>query len=90
MRGLVGTVCHKSMDIRELLDYLVINIIERNTVMDIAGGYFYRKDNTVDIAGGMGFVSQLLLVVTLDEQPTVRVGGADGNRFLLCFLFALL
>ena len=67
MRGLVCTVCYKSMDIRELFYYLIVNIVKSYAVMDIAGGYFHCQNNSVDIAGGMGFVGQLLLVATLYE-----------------------
>ena len=90
MRGLIRTVCHKSMNIRELLYYLVINIIKRNTVMYIARGYFHCQNYTVNIAGSMCFISQLLLVVALYEQTAVKVSGADCNSFLLSFLLALL
>ena len=90
MRGLVRTVCYKSMDIRELLDYLVVNIIKRNTVMYIARSNFHCQNHTVNIAGSMSFIGQLLLVVPFYEQATVRVGSADGDGFLLCFLLALL
>ena len=90
MRGLIRTVCHKSMNIRELLYYFVVNIVKRNTVMYIAGSYFHCQYNTVNIAGGMCFISQLLSVVTLYEQTAIRVGGTDSNGFLLRFLLALL
>ena len=46
-------VCYKSMDIRELLNYLVIYIIKCNAIMDIAGGDFHRQNDTVDITGGI-------------------------------------
>ena len=48
----IGAVCHKCVDIRELLDHLVVYIVKRYAVMNIAGGNFYRKNNTVDITGG--------------------------------------
>ena len=67
MRGFVSAVCHKSVNIRKLLDYLVIYIVKRNTVMDIARGNLYCQNDTVNIAGGMCFISQLLLVVALDK-----------------------
>ena len=89
MRSLIGTVCHKSMDIRELFYYLVVNIVKWNTVMYIARGYFHGKNNTVDVTGGMGLVGQLLLVVAFYEQTTVRICGTDGNGVLLRFLLAL-
>ena len=56
MRGFVSTVCYKSMDIRELLYYLVIYVVKSYTVMYITGSYFYCQNNTVNIAGGMGFI----------------------------------
>ena len=37
MRRLIGTVCHKSVYIRELFYYFVINIVKGNTVMYITG-----------------------------------------------------
>ena len=89
MRRLIGTVCHKSVYIRELFYYFVINIVKGNTVMYITGSDFHSQNNTVDIASGMSFVSQLLLVVTLYKQTTFGVGSADSNGFLLRFLLAL-
>lgn len=53
------------------------------------GGNLYCKNDTVDIAGGMRFIGQLLLVLTLDKQAAVRVSSADGDGFFLCILFAL-
>ena len=90
MRGLIGTVCHKSLNIRKLLYYLVVNIVKGNAVMYIAGGNFHCQNNTVNITGSVCFVGQLLLVVALYEQTTVRIGGADCDSFLFCFLLALL
>ena len=90
MGSFIRTVRYKSMDIRELLYYLVVNIVKGDTVMYIARGDFYGQNNTVDIAGSMGFIGQLLLVVALYEQTAVRVSGADCNSFLLSFLLALL
>ena len=89
MRGLIGAVCYKCMDIRELLYYLVVNIIKGNAVVYIAGGNFYCQNNTMNITGGMGFIGQLLLVVAFHEQTTFWVCGANSNSFLLCFLLAL-
>ena len=58
-------------------------------IMDIARGNLYCQNDTVNIAGGMCFIGQLLLVVALDKQPAVWVGSAFYNCFcLLCFLFA--
>ena len=90
MRSLIGTVANKGINIRELLYHLIINIIKYYTVMDIAGSNFHSQNNTVDIAGGMGFIGQLLLVVTLYEQTAVRICGADDDGLLLCFLLAFL
>ena len=89
MGSFIRTVRYKSMDIRELLYYLVVNIVKGDTVMYIARGDFYGQNNTVDIAGSMGFIGQLLLVVALHKQTAVGVSGADSNgllRFLLAFL----
>ena len=89
MGSLVCAVCHKGVNIRKLLDHMIVFIVKRYTVMDSAGGNLYCKNDTVDIAGGMRFISQLFLVVSLDEQTAVRVSSADGDGFLLCILFAL-
>ena len=43
-------------------------------IMDIARGNLYCQNDTVNIAGGMCFIGQLLLVVALDKQPAVWVG----------------
>ena len=75
MGSFIRTVRYKSMDIRELLYYLVVNIVKGDTVMYIARGDFYGQNNTVDIAGSMGFIGQLHLVVALYEQTAVRVSG---------------
>ena len=90
MWSFVCAVRYKSMNIGKLFYYLIVNIVKGNTVMYIARGYFHCQNNTVNIAGGMGFIGQLLLVVALYEQTAVGVGGADGDGFLLCFLLALL
>ena len=89
MGSLVCAVCHKGVNIRKLLDHMIVVIVKRYTVMDSAGGNLYCKNDTVDIAGGMRFIGQLLLVLTLDKQAAVRVSSADGDGFLLCILFAL-
>ena len=90
MRSLVSTVRYESMNLWKLFHYLVINIVKGNTVVYIAGGYFHCQNNTVNIAGGMSFVGQLLLVVALYEQTAVGVSGTDSNALLLCFLLSLL
>ena len=90
MRSLVRTVRYNSMDFRKLLNYLVIDVVKRYTVMYIAGSNFYCQNNTMNIAGCMCFISQLLLVVVLYEQTAVRICGTDDNSFLLSFLLALL
>ena len=53
MGSLVCAVCHKGVNIRKLLNYLVIYIIKCNAIMDIAGGDFHRQNDTVDITGGI-------------------------------------
>lgn len=90
MGSFIRTVRYEGMNIRELLYYLVIYIVKGNTVMYIAGGNFHSQNNTVNIAGGMGFIGQLLLMVALYKQTTFWVCGADGDGFLLRFLFTLL
>ena len=90
MRGLISTVGYKCMDIRELFHYLVVNIVKGNTVMYIAGGNFYCQNDSANIASCMCLIGKLLLVVALYKQTTIRVGGADSNGFLLCFLLYLL
>ena len=67
MWRLIRTVCYESVNIRKLLHYLVVNIVKRNTVMDIARCNFHCQNHTVDIAGCGGFLGQLLLVVALYE-----------------------
>ena len=81
MGSLICAVRYKSMNIRKLLYYLVINIVKGNTVMYIAGGDFHCQNNTVNIAGSMCFISQLLFVVSLNKQTAVRVSGADCDSF---------
>lgn len=81
MGSLVCAVCHKGVNIRKLLDHMIVFIVKRYTVMDSAGGNLYCKNDTVDIAGGMRFIGQLLLVLTLDKQAAVRVSSADGDGF---------
>ena len=44
MGSLICTVRYESMDIRELLNYLVVNIVKGNAVMYIAGGDFYCQN----------------------------------------------
>ena len=90
MWGLIRAVRYESMNLWKLFHYLVINIVKGNTVMYIARGYFHCQNNTVNIAGGMCFISQLLFVVSLNKQTTVGVGGTDSNDFFLCFLLAFL
>ena len=64
VRGLVGAVGHERMDTVEFFGDSLIQIVKRNTVMDIAGGYFYIQNHTVCITGGVGFIRQLPFVVT--------------------------
>lgn len=45
-------------------------------------GNLYCKNDTVDIAGGMRFISQLFLVVSLDEQAAVWIGRAFTTVFI--------
>ena len=86
----VCTVSYKGMNLWKLFYYSVVKIVKRNAVMHIAGGNLYIENYTVNIANSMRLVCQLLLVVALYEQTTVRIGRADGNSFLLCFLLAFL
>lgn len=69
MGSLVCAVCHKGVNIRKLLDHMIVFIVKRYTVMDSAGGNLYCKNDTVDIAGGMRFISQLFLVSPLTNRP---------------------
>lgn len=82
MGSLVCAVCHKGVNIRKLLDHMIVFIVKRYTVMDSAGGNLYCKNDTVDIAGGMRFISQLLLVVSLDEQAAVWIGRVFTTVFI--------
>ncbi len=79
MGRLICAVRYKGMDIRELLYYLVIYIIKCNAIMDIARGNLYCQNDTVNIAGGMCFIGQLLLVVALDKQPAVWVNCSPSS-----------
>ena len=90
MGSFIRTVRYEGMNIRELLYHLVIYVVKSYTVMYITGSYCYCQNNTVNIAGGMGFIGQLLLMVALYKQTTFWVCGADGDGFLLRFLFTLL
>lgn len=38
MGSLVCAVCHKGVNIRKLLDHMIVFIVKRYTVMDSAGG----------------------------------------------------
>ena len=89
MRSLISTVCHKSTNVGELFYDSVVNIIKGDTVMDVAGGDFRFQNYTMGIAGSMGFIGELLFVVALDKQTTLRVGGTDGYGFRFCLLFTL-
>lgn len=43
MGSLVCAVCHKGVNIRKLLDHMIVFIVKRYTVMDVAGGNLYCK-----------------------------------------------
>ena len=58
--------------------YFVIYLVPRNTVMNIACGHFHAQNEAVFIAGGMGFVGKLPLMLAFYEHSAVRVCGRNG------------
>ena len=53
MRGLVGAVSYYGLDFGVLFYQFVIYVIESDTVMYIAGSYFYFQNIAVLVADGM-------------------------------------
>ena len=75
--GLVACV-HRYELYFMLRRYFVIYLVPRNTVMDIACGHFHAQDEAVFIAGGMGFIGKLPLMLAFYEHSAVRVCGRNG------------
>ena len=90
VRCLVRTICNYGFYFRKPLYHFVIHFIKCNTVMDIAGSHDYFHHKTVFIAGGMGFVGKLALVVAFYKQTTVRVSDTFCDCALFLFLAARL
>ena len=63
----VSTIGYDCLVLGKTLGYLLIYLVKRYAVMDIAGRDYSFQHKTVLVAGGMGFVSKLLLVFTLYE-----------------------
>ena len=89
MRGLVGAVRYHGLDFGVLFYQSVIYIVKRYAVMYIAGGYFYFQNIAVLVAGGVGFIGHLFLMVAFYKHSRIRICSAFGYYFLLGFLFAL-
>ena len=56
MRSLVSTVCNYGLYFRKPLSYLVIYLVEGNTVMDVARGYNCFQYKSILVTGSMCFV----------------------------------
>ena len=67
MGRLVGRIGHNGLYLWMLLRYLVIYLVKGHAVMDIAGCHDCFQHETVLVAGGMGFIRKLPLVLALYE-----------------------
>ena len=63
----VRGVGHNSLYLRKIFRYFVVNLIKGYAVMDIAGGHHGLQHKAVLVAGGMGFIRKLPLVLSLYE-----------------------
>ena len=67
MGCLVGGIGNDSLYLWKFLCYIVIYFIKGYAVMDIAGGHHGLQHKAVLVAGGMGFIRKLPLVLSLYE-----------------------
>ena len=77
---------HNGLNFRKGLCHFVINIIKRHTVVDVAGGNHRFQHIAILIAGGMGLIGKLPLMVSLHKHTTIRVCGAFCHCFEACLL----
>ena len=67
MRRFVCGIGHNGLYLWKIFRYLVIYPVKGHAVMDIAGCHDCLQHETVLVAGGMGFVSELPLMLALYE-----------------------
>ena len=67
MGRLVGRIGNNGLCFGKCLRYLVVHLVKGNAVVDISGRYHCLKHETVAIAGRMGLIRKLPLVLTLYE-----------------------
>ena len=85
MRRFVGGVRDNGLRFRESCCYTVIDFIKSHAVMDISGGNHGFQHKSMLIAGRVGLIGKLPLVVSLHKQAAVRVGHALCHRAFLLF-----
>ena len=67
MGRLVGGIGNNDLYLWMLLRYLVIYLVKGHAVMDIAGSHDCLQHETILVAGSMGFIRKLPLVLALYE-----------------------
>src|SRR5699024_12119296 len=66
--------------------YTVIDLIKGHAVMDVSGGNDGLQNKTMLVAGCVGLIGKLPLVLSLDKQAAVRIGHAPLHGALLLLL----
>ncbi len=67
MGRLVGRIGNNGLCFGKCLRYLVVHLVKGNAVMDISGRDYGFQYETVLVAGRMGLIRKLPLVLTLYE-----------------------
>ena len=63
----IRSVGHNSLYLWKFFRYFVVNLIKGYAVMDITGSHHSLQHKAVLVAGGMGFIRKLPLVLSLYE-----------------------
>ena len=77
---------HNGLNFRECLYHFVINVIESHAVVDVAGGNHRFQHIAALVAGGVGLIGKLPLVLPFHKYTTFRVCCAFRYRFEACLL----
>src|SRR5699024_9846827 len=78
MRSFVGGIGNNRLYFREVRCHTVIHFIKRHAVMYISRGNDCLQDKAMFVAGCMGLIGKLPLVLSFHKQAAVRIGYAPG------------
>ena len=86
VRGLIRGIGNNRLYFRKIGCHTVIDLVKDHAVMYIAGGNHGFQHKAVFVAGGVGLIGKLPLVLPLRKQAAVRVGHAPGRGAQLFLL----